>query len=92
MAQPNWGGQQRCNSMIFLASTQESLSVMGLIPKSEGLSLIVATSSLTSTPTVRGGGADGDRDVSDKSGEVGTTVLATDKMTEFPPTGHPPKT
>ena len=78
--------------MIFLALTQDSLSLIDLLPKSEGLPLMVATSSLTGTPSVHGGGADVDRDVSNESEEVGANVPATDVMTKPPPTGHPPKT
>jgi len=38
-----YGALRRWASIIFLASVQESLSVMFLIPRSEGLSLITAT-------------------------------------------------
>ncbi len=78
--------------MIFSALTQDSLSLIGLIPKSEGLPLIVATSSLTGTPLVCGGGADVDRDVSNELEEVSANMPATDVMTKPPPIGHPPKT
>ncbi len=78
--------------MIFLALTQDSLSLIGLISKSEGLSLIVVTSNFTGTSSIRGGGADTDRDVSNKLEVVGANVSATGKMTKPPPTGRPPKT
>ena len=38
-----YGARRRRASMIFLASVQESLSVISLIPMSEGLSLMTAS-------------------------------------------------
>ena len=69
--------------MIFLASVQDSLSVMALIPISEGLSLIV-TRDWGGT-----GGGEGATIVaeSDDAEDAGIIEPAMDDMTDAPPEG-----
>ncbi len=83
--------------MIFLALSHDSLSLIGLMPRSDSLSLIVGTSNLTGTSSLGGAGAgaayitvDVVRDVSDESKEVGRRDPATKEITEQPPTDCPP--
>ncbi len=70
--------------MIFLASVQDSLTVMFLMPMSEGLSLIV---------TGRGVGAGGGEGATvvadwDESEDAGTIEPAIDDMTDVPLEGR----
>jgi hypothetical protein len=84
--------------MIFLALSQDSLSLMGLMPRSDGLSLMVGTSYLTGTSSVGGAGAGTDclaveevRDVSEESKEVSRRDPAPEDMMERPPMDCPPQ-
>jgi hypothetical protein len=63
--------------MIFFVSVQLALSVMGLIPMSEGLSLIEISWAGVWSCTKSGEGAD-----LDESKDVGTMDLAMDEMME----------
>ena len=81
--------------MIFFASVQLSLSVMGLIPMSEGLSLMDVTATTgtagcgTSGTVGRGGIAEmeGGAEDAEESEEVGINEPAIEETTEALPDG-----
>ena len=78
------GARRRQVSMIFLASVQDSLSVMFLIPMSEGLSLMVTGEG------VGVGVGEGTTVVadSDEMEDAGTREPAMDDMTDVPLEGR----
>ncbi len=87
--------------MTFLALTQDSLSLIGLIPRFNGLSLIMRVCSGCACGTAAEGWASGmgagagtgtgtGIGVSDKSKEAGFSDPSMDKATERPPVKWPP--